>query len=148
MVLNWFKRVLIVCCTFCGWLSLELSAFESAFFDTYRYNNSTSESCRMDVVEKEKEYVIEVEVPGIKKEDIDLSYSDSTLVIVLSSKKEHKDDNANYLHRERSINASTRSIRLDDAKFEKARAKIDNGILTIKIPREKSHENYKKIKID
>ncbi len=125
-----------------------LLGFDRNFFDSYKFETYLSRDfCKMDVIEKEKEYVIKVELPGVKKEDIDLSFNESTIIISCSA-EEKSEENGNYLRRERMCNLSSRSIRLNDAKFEKAKAKLDNGILTITVPRERVSENFKKIKID
>lgn len=143
-----FRQIVVVCFAICGSFCGVLHGFDGGFFDTYRYASSTHDGCRMDVVERGKEYVIEVDVPGAKKSDIDLSYSDNMLVISFSSNEQHEEEDANYLHRERSASAFNRTLRLNDAKFEKAKATLIDGVLTIRVPREKPSENYKKIKID
>ncbi len=146
MVLSWLKQAMCACLLFCACSALH--AFDDSFFDVCRHTNFMRESCRMDVVEHEKEYIIEVDIPGVSKSDIDLSYSDNTLVIAMSSDKVHNENEEKFLHRERTVKAFTRAIRLDNPRFEKAKAKLEDGVLTIKVPREKSRENYKKIKID
>lgn len=146
MMMKLLNRAVLLCLVSFGTYALPLHGFERGFFD-YRYASPRHERCRMDVIEKDKEYAVVIEVPGIKKDEIDLSYVDSMLIINFSSSEQNEDQDANYLRRERMISAFSRNIRLPDAKFEKAEAVLADGVLRINIPREKGTENCKKIQI-
>ncbi len=142
------KQAMLVCFVSFSIFNIPLIGFEKSFFDSYKSCTSSRRFFRMDVIEKEDEYCIEVELPGVKKENINLSYSGDILVVSYSVKDRHDEEDVNYLHRERVASSSSRSLRLDNAKFDKAKAKLDDGILSVKIPREKIADNYRKIKID
>ena len=74
---------------------------------------------RVDVQEKDNEYTVEAEMPGVKKED--------------SAEEEKK----NYIHRERHFSSAQRCLHLPDAKTEGIKAKMDDGVLRITFPRKR-----------
>lgn len=105
-------------------------------------------SFKLDVQEKEHEYVVEAELPGYKKEEIFVDLNNEMLTI--SAKKEEKTDKEekNYVHRERKVESVKRSLFLDGSKAEGVKAKLDNGVLSITIPKEKKEASASKITIE
>ena len=101
---------------------------------------------RTNIEEYENEYIFTVEVPGVSKKDITIDYEDNYLTISIE-KKEEKNDR-NYIRREISETSYSRSFYLDDVNEEKIKAKLDDGILTIKIEKFKQEVKTKKIRID
>jgi HSP20 family protein len=92
----------------------------------------------VNIRESDEEYAIEVAAPGMKKGDFDLRLDHNVLSI--SSEKEHrndeKDEKGNYTRREFSFQSFRRSFTLPDAADgEKIKAKYNEGILHITIPK-------------
>ena len=94
-------------------------------------------------------YYIEVDLPGVSKDDINIDVDDNTLTIsgVRKVKEEHKEDN--FYKVESVYGKFERSFSLpEDVNSDKIEAKHNNGVLEIKIPKvEKVEKTPKKIEI-
>lgn len=111
-------------------------AFSELFpFFGYRRPQHAHAYMRTDVKENETEYVMEVELPGLEKKDIGLSVKDGYLNISVQKSEAEKDDKEKYIRRERSYSCS-RSYYIGDVNKEDIKAKYENGILQISIPKE------------
>ncbi len=98
---------------------------------------------KLDVKENKDNYQIEAELPGIKKEEINIEMNNERLTINIDKKEEIDESTKNYIHRERHICSMNRSIYLAGAKDNDIKAKLDNGVLTITVPKkEKSNKAY------
>jgi HSP20 family protein len=102
----------------------------------------------LDVSETEKEFIIEAELPGVKKEDIQLELIDGRLTISVNREDSTEDKRGNYIHKERRLSSMRRSVYLADANPENIKAKMDNGILNITIQKEEKKINSRKIDIE
>ncbi len=104
----------------------------------------------VDIIDEEDHVLIIAEMPGIKKEDIDMSVSAD--IITISGEKKHDEmvDSRNYYRLERSYGSFSRSFRLPfDVDADKATAKFENGILEVRIPKtEEGRRKRKKIFIE
>ena len=110
--------------------------------------NLTRDTFKLDIQEKENEYLIEAEVPGIKKEEIDLNIDDDNLCISVNRIEEANKDGKNYIHRERRATSMSRRIRLAGAKLDEIKAKLDEGVLTVTIPKDIKASSSRKIDIE
>lgn len=108
-------------------------------FFGYNRRRRTQNYMRTDVKENEKEYVMEVELPGLEKKDIGLSVKDGYLNISVQKSESEKGENEKYIRRERSFSCS-RSYYIGDVSKEEIRAKYENGILRVSIPKEQPKE--------
>jgi HSP20 family protein len=91
---------------------------------------------RVDVVEHDKEYQIDVELPGMKKDEIKVSVEDRVLSISGERKSEKEEKGKKYHRTERSYGAFMRSFTLpEDASGEKLHADFQEGILKVHIPK-------------
>ena len=115
------------------------------------FDNITSfKGCNIkcDIYQKNGMYQIEAEVPGYKKEDIKLEYSDGYLTIKGKKDQSKDEESKDYIKRERSSNECQRQIYVGDVDETNIKAKYDNGILHIEVPKPKEKENGKKIEIN
>jgi len=103
---------------------------------------------KLDVIDNGNEYIIEAEVPGIDKKDINVEMVDNRLEISITKDESKEEKDKNYIHKERYYSSMSRSIYLADAKSEGLKAKLENGILKITIPKEEIKENKTKIEIE
>lgn len=103
----------------------------------------------LDIVEKDKSYDIMMNVPGFKKEDIDIDISDNTIKIS-SNKEETKEENVGkYILKERSSKSFNRSFKIPtNTVKEDITAKMEDGVLYISIPKVEKVESSNKINID
>ena len=97
---------------------------------------------KMDVVDRDKETLIKVELPGIDKKDLDVSVTNNRLVIKATTCHEEKEETGDYLKQEISKNEIYRSISLPDDVDDdcKVKTSLKNGVLELTIPKhKKSH---------
>jgi HSP20 family protein len=121
---------------------------DNFFEDSYSPLRSLSrDTFKLDVQENDKEYTIEAELPGVKKDEIAIEMNDERLSIAIERKEEVNEEKKNYIHRERRYASMQRCIYLKDSKADKISAKLDNGILFISVPKEKEKPTTKKIDI-
>ncbi|MFO8069350.1 MAG: Hsp20/alpha crystallin family protein [Alkalibacterium sp.] len=107
------------------------------------------ESFKTDIIEDEKEYTVEAELPGMSKEDIELDYNDNILSISAKheSETDEHDEERNYVRRERSSRSYSRQFLIRDIDEDDISARFDNGILEVKLPKKESDQPATK-KID
>lgn len=108
----------------------------------------SNETFKVDVQEKGDEYIVEAELPGVNKEQIALDLNDGRLNISVNREEEIKEENKNYIHRERRYRSMSRSIYLDHVKSENIKAKLDNGVLNIRVPKMEGSQNKRRIEIE
>ena len=92
---------------------------------------------KCDVYEKEGIYHVEMDLPGLKKEDIKIELNNGNLTISAekSSDNEEKDENKKYIRRERTYGKVSRTFYLGDVNEDAIDASFNNGTLTISIPK-------------
>ncbi len=91
---------------------------------------------RVDIYEKDNKLVIEAEIPGAKKEDIEVKIKDNAVIIKGEVKKEEEKKDENYYRSERFYGKFERVIPLPvEVKTEEAKATFENGILKLEIPK-------------
>jgi len=103
----------------------------------------------VDVLDSEKEIVIEAELPGVEEKDVSVFMQNGMLTIKGEKKLEHEEEKENYQRMERYYGSFQRSMSLPDSiDDEKVEAKLHNGVLTIKLAkRPESVKEERKIKI-
>lgn len=103
----------------------------------------------VDVLETEKSYRIEAEIPGIKADNIDVSFGTNSCTIKCTKQDSEENKSNNYLRRERSFGACQRTVPLPESvDADKADASFKNGVLWIDVPKKaEAVANTKKIKV-
>lgn len=93
-------------------------------------------SPRMEVEESENAFFLNVEVPGMKKKDIDISIKENVITISGEKKaKEHKNESAYYLNEVR-YGKFSRSFKLPgNVDIDKIKGSWDEGMLTVEVPK-------------
>ena len=99
--------------------------------------NATSPS--INVIENEKEFKVEVAAPGMTKEDFNIQINeDDNLVITMEKKSESEEEKkeGRYLRREFSYSRFQQTMILpDNVEKDKITARVEHGVLNIKIPK-------------
>lgn len=91
---------------------------------------------RLDIAERDDEYVISVEVPGVEEKDIKLTLDDNRLIVEGEKRQESSTQEDRYQRIERSYGSFRRVLDLPaDAQPEEIRASFTHGILKIRVPR-------------
>jgi HSP20 family protein len=102
---------------------------------------------RFDVKETKDAYVIKVDLPGVKDEDVDVSLNGNLLAITGKKEEEHREEGEQYYAMERSYGSFARTFALPDSvDGEHVTAELRNGVLTVQIPK-KPEAQPKKIAI-
>jgi HSP20 family protein len=104
---------------------------------------------RVDVYEQDGAIMVEAELPGVKKEDIEVAIEDGELVIRGERKSERRTEEQGYYRMERSYGRFYRRLPLpDDVNPDQIEARFDNGVLNLRIPRQvPAQQEPKKIPI-
>lgn len=114
------------------------------FFDTEWMPKAKATAPAINVIEDEKKYTVEVAAPGMRKEDFDIQINENNdLVIKMEKKtssetgnKEEEKCNCRYLRREFSYTKFQQTLILpEDVDKEMINAKVENGVLTIDLPK-------------
>ena len=116
------------------------------FFDNNWMEKANATAPAINVVESDKDYKVEVAVPGMTKEDFNIHLGDENeLVISMEKKVENEDkENKKYLRREFSYTKFQQSLYLpDNVDKEKITANVANGVLTIELPKFSQEEKAK-----
>ena len=106
---------------------------------------------RCDVMEQDNRYLIEVDLPGVKKEDIEIHLEEGLLTIAVKEQEGKEDDKNNqssYIIKERKYAGCQRSFKLSD-RVTKAdvKAKFEDGVLTLTIDKKEDEAKDTKINI-
>ena len=115
------------------------------FFDDNFFKGEENIKC--DVYEKDGKISLEVEAPGYKKDDINISIDKGEVTITLE-KNDEEEENKKYLHRERkSYSRITRTFFLGDVNEDEIDASFKNGVLLLTCPKKEKTETKKTINI-
>ena len=104
----------------------------------------------IDILTEGDDVVVKAELPGMKREDIDISLTEDTITISGEKKKEEKVEKKDYYRLESSYGSFKRSFSLPaEVQTEKASAKFKDGVLEIRIPKtEEAKKKEKKVLIE
>lgn len=109
------------------------------FFSTDFMPKANATAPAINVLESDKGYTVELAAPGMRKEDFCVHINDEgNLIIKMENKQENKEENKNmrYLRREFSYSKFEQTLILpDDVDKDKIAAKVDNGVLTVELPK-------------
>ncbi|KHD34516.1 heat-shock protein [Clostridium acetobutylicum] len=122
--------------------------FSDDFFPTTTFNGNAG--FKVDIKEDDDKYTVAADLPGVKKDNIELQYENNYLTI--NAKRddivETKDDNNNFVRRERSYGELRRSFYVDNIDDAKIDASFLDGVLRITLPKKvKGKDNGRRIDI-
>jgi HSP20 family protein len=93
----------------------------------------------VDMYETDGELVVKATIPGVDEDGLHIDIMGDMLTIKGETKQEHETKEVNYYHRERRQGVFTRALSLPTGlKADKAKAELENGILTLTIPKAES----------
>lgn len=115
-----------------------------------RFSEMGEASPAVDIFEEGNDVVVKAEIPGLKKEDLDVNISEDTITISGEKKSEEKVERKDFYRLERSVGSFTRKLRIPvETQTDKAKASFEDGILEVRIPKtEAAKEKVKKITIE
>jgi len=101
---------------------------------------------RVDIKENEKEYIVEADLPGVKKEEINVEINNDRLTISVERNEEVNEERENYIRRERRSGSISRSFYVENVVEDRISAKFENGVLRMVLPK-KEPGQYKRNRI-
>lgn len=117
--------------------------------DLWRLPPTSLGAPALDVYEEKDDLIVKAEIPGLTKDEIDISLEENTLTIKGEKKKEEEVKEDDYYRCERTFGAFSRSIELPmNVKPDKVNAAFKNGVLEIRLPKaEQAKKNVVKVKV-
>ena len=102
---------------------------------------------RVDITEDDKAYYIDAEIPGVEKDDIEVSVEGNRVAINAEAKRENQKKDGKELIVERSWGRAYRAFALpDDIDGNRTEARYDKGVLTLTLPK-KANGNARRITV-
>lgn len=113
----------------------DMENFEKHFFGTDRIS-----SFKTDIKDNGNEYLLEADLPGFKKEDIDVNLENNYLTIKAERKveNEEKDKKGRCIRCERSYGSFVRSFDVSDVDTDKITASYEDGVLKLNMPKKEN----------
>ncbi|WBF07239.1 Hsp20/alpha crystallin family protein [Methanothermobacter thermautotrophicus] len=100
------------------------------------YAENIPEKLSMDVMETDDAIIIKTDLPGVKKEDINIELTENTISISAVFEEEVEIKEADFIKKERKYGEAKREMRLPEKiRVEDASAKFENGVLTVELPK-------------
>lgn len=124
-----------------------------SFFPEFIYNedaNCDALAMPVELHEKNNEYCVKAELPGVKKEDLDIDIDKNHITINAKKEEEQKEDTASYRKSEFRYGEFSRTVYFPaDIDIDKTSANLEHGILKIVAPKlEKEEDKTKKLTVN
>ena len=114
----------------------EMRAMNRAIVESHPRWNATQWSLALDVAESEDGYVVKASLPGIKSDDLEITFSENVLTIKAEVEHDTELEEARYHMRERRYGTFSRSIRFPAGiESDKIEADFDDGVLKLHLPK-------------
>ena len=112
--------------------------------------NLLNDTFKMDVKDEAESYAVEAELPGVKKEEIGLTLENGCLTLCVNREtaSEEKDEEKNYLHRERRYSSMRRAVYLAGADERNVKAKLEDGVLRVSVGKQAKDAGKAQIEIE
>ncbi len=126
------------------------SLFGPTWWPRLRFPEIEEVSPSVDIFEEGDDVVVKAELPGMKKEDIEVKLTDNTISISGEKKKEERVEKKDYYRLERSYGSFCRAFSLPaEVQTDKAKAQFKDGVLEVRIPKsEEARKKEKKLTIE
>lgn len=113
------------------------SLFGDSFFAPFFDMGDMFGSCgfRVDVKDEKDHYALEAELPGVPKEQIEVSVDNGVLTIAANMNSEKKTEKDNYVYSERKTGRFQRSFNLEGIREQDIKADYKDGILKLELPK-------------
>lgn len=106
------------------------------------------QTLKTNIKELEKTYLFEINVAGIKKENINIDIEEGYLVVSVKEDEKQVNEDNNYIRREMSFRQCKRKYYVGEVTENQIKASLNDGILFISIPKEEDINNKKTIIIN
>lgn len=102
---------------------------------------------KTDIIDEGDKFVLEAELPGFDKGDININVDGNRLTIIAEHSVSEEESKDNYIRKERKYGSFTRSFDVSDIETEKIEADYKNGVLTLNLPKKDSKPSGRRIDI-
>ena len=103
---------------------------------------------KVDIIDRDDEIIVHAEVPGVQKDDLDVSVSDHTVTIKGKTKREKKEEKGDYYRSELYQGSFARTVTLpSEVDSDKVKANFKDGVLELKMPKI-AQSKRRSVKID
>lgn len=115
--------------------------FANDFFRPFFSDNfgmmASQKPMKVDVRDEGDHYVLEADMPGMKKDDLKVEVNDGLLTISAeyNETNEQKNDENKYVYRERRCGSMSRSFNVEGVREQDITAEFKNGVLTLRLPK-------------
>lgn len=130
---------------------VDLDDFFDDFFNNFgRFGltNTGINTFRTDIKETENEYIVLAELPGVNKENINIEVDENYMTITAVNDEIIEEEKNNYIRKERRSGRFQRSFNISDVKADEIKAKYENGILEIVLPKAGKGKKTRRIDIN
>ena len=103
--------------------------FNDLFGDFFNDNLNMNTAIKADIRETKEAYILEADLPGMRKEDINLEYNQNYLTIHAHKNETKEDKKENYIRKERHYGEVSRSFYVGNIDKSAISAKFENGVL-------------------
>ena len=114
--------------------------FDNFARDFFRRSNADLPAFRTDIRDAGDSYVLDAELPGFNKEDINLDLKDGILTISASHSEQSESKDSSYIRRERRYGSFQRSFDVTGIDEAGITAAYQNGVLALTLPKAKAVE--------
>ena len=109
---------------------------------------NSNDAFKMNVEDTGDAYVVTAYLAGVGRDDIDVELNEGRLSISVEKTESEEEQGKNYLHKETQSWNASRGVYLKDAATEGLSAKLENGVLSINVPKQTAKVNVTKVSID
>ena len=121
--------------------------FFDSLLDDYE-DSRFKKSMKCDIFEKDGNYNVVMDIPGFKKEDINIECDNGVIKISCEKKEEeNEEDDKKYIRKERVYEKCERSFNFGDIKEDEIEAEFTDGTLKLVIPKQEKADTKKSIEI-
>lgn len=121
--------------------------FFDSLLDDYE-DSRFKKSMKCDIFEKDGNYNVVMDIPGFKKEDINIECDNGVIKISCEKKEEeNEEDDKKYIRKERIYEKCERSFNFGDIKEDEIEAEFTDGTLKLVIPKQEKVDTKKSIEI-
>ena len=125
----------------------EFDVFDDFFRGDNFFSRRENSIMKTDIIEKKDKYVIEMDLPGCEKENINIELRDGYLEISAKAiKEENNKDSEKYVHKERFYGQCSRNFYLGDSIEDDIHAEFNIGILKVTVPKKEENKELPDVK--
>jgi len=125
----------------------EIDTLFDRFLQDSFFTPSVSSGIKVDIKEEDDKYLLEAEIPGVKKDQIKVDYDRNYLTISVEQQEEVNEEKDHYICRERRLGKTSRTFQAKDIDPDGINAAYEDGVLKVTLPKTKEGQRKTSIEI-